>query len=178
MRSWRRKTSDPRTKQEAQWVANWSALSDAEREALVAKQEDAELFAWLMGKIARCINNKDFETIEHYEPETLNSVIQDWIAEGNVLVGPRVPRDLACLTELASMVAEDPEFQQYGIHVHLSDMSWEYFQENLKKYRRHKSGESTPPVNVSFVQQTGVTLTAKKEAEQLEKEIRRQVGVE
>jgi hypothetical protein len=175
MKSWRRKTSDPRTKQEAEWAANWSALSDSEREALTAKQEDCGMFAWLMGKVARCVIRKDFETIERYQPDTLNEVIESWIAEGNFLVGPYIPRQMAHLPELQDMFSDDPEFKLYGIRVHLSDMAYECFEENLRKYRRHKAGESTVPVNASYVQSTGLTLTEKQEAALVESEIRKSV---
>jgi hypothetical protein len=175
MKSWRRKTNDPRVKQETAWAANWQALADAEREALTAKQEDRDLFVWMLGKIARATIQKDFQAVEHYQPDTLNEIIQDWIADGNFLVGPPIPREMAHLPEVQEMFADDPQFQQFGIHTHLSDMSYEYFQENLRKYRRHKSGESPMPTNISFVQKTGLSMTEKQEAALVESEIRKSV---
>jgi len=133
------------------------------------------MLLWLMGKVARCVIRKDFEGAAHYQPDVLNDVIESWIAEGNVTVGPRIPKDLACLPELADMVAKDPDFQRYGIHVHLSDLSVEYFQKNLRRHRCYKSGELTGPANVSFVQETGLTMTQKAETLQAEREIRRAV---
>jgi hypothetical protein len=179
MRLYRSRLNNPQKKIESQWADNLEKLPEAERKRLLDAADEASFLNRLIALVDRGVGycgvgigevDKDFP-----DPNVVREEIQSWLDAGNTLLSCEIPRSMVGLFPDELYKTDDKEFRDYGLRVHVSPSTWEHFLKNLRKFNRRQKGESTIR-DTSFVQ-TILQKTEKEEADQLEKHIRKQVGL-